>query len=163
MHIKSILFALGVMITPVQATTVIKDDGGGIIRNYLEKYKTMKISGEKIIIDGYCGSACTLLLGLLPKEQWCTTPKVQFGFHTASITYFDKDMRPIKTEHDQNSTNMMWKLYPVEWRKEIKKKGWNGDDPSTPHVDLVVIDYSVAKNISRTCDENDYLTLPGKF
>ena len=53
------------------------------------KPNTRKIRdrGERVIIDGICNSACTLVLGIVPLNKICVTPKASLGFHAA---YFDK-------------------------------------------------------------------------
>jgi hypothetical protein len=34
------------------------DDNGGQIGNYLAKYKTLRVSGERVVIDGTCAIGC---------------------------------------------------------------------------------------------------------
>ena len=61
---------------------VINDDHGGRIGDYVDKYNVLRASGEKVIIDGMCASACTIVL-TLPKEQVCATRRARLGFHQA--------------------------------------------------------------------------------
>jgi len=65
-----------------QAVVRIGEDHGGRIGNYLLKYKLLSLSGEPVIIDGLCASACTMVL-MLPKHQICATPRAVLGFHQA--------------------------------------------------------------------------------
>jgi hypothetical protein len=46
-----------------------------------------EVSGECIVFDGICNSACTLVLGIVPLNRVCVTPRASLGFHMA---YFDK-------------------------------------------------------------------------
>jgi len=43
--------------------------------------------GERVIIDGICNSACTLVLGIVPLNRICATPRASLGFHQA---YYDR-------------------------------------------------------------------------
>ncbi|MFY9958024.1 MAG: hypothetical protein WAK54_33665, partial [Bradyrhizobium sp.] len=47
------------------AVVRIADDRGGRIGTYVDKYQGLRSSGETIIIDGLCASACTIVLGAI--------------------------------------------------------------------------------------------------
>jgi hypothetical protein len=59
--------SLTVGITQGLATERIYDDPGGQIGEYLAKFRAIRISGERVVIDGTCASACTLVLGTIPR------------------------------------------------------------------------------------------------
>ncbi len=61
----------------------IYDDPGGQIGDYLAKYHALRASGERVEIDGTCASACTMLLGTIPRNRICVTPRAVLEFHTA--------------------------------------------------------------------------------
>ena len=65
----------------------IRNDYGGFIHKYKLKYAAIRDRGERVIIDGACNSACTLVLGIVPLNRICVTPRASLGFHTA---YFDR-------------------------------------------------------------------------
>lgn len=65
----------------------ITRDFGGLVEQYKAKYAKLRDRGERIVIDGICNSACTLVLGIVPSSKICVTPKASLGFHAA---YFDK-------------------------------------------------------------------------
>ena len=44
------------------AVVRIADDRGGRIGTYVDKYQDLRQSGETVIIDGLCASACTIVL-----------------------------------------------------------------------------------------------------
>jgi hypothetical protein len=69
--------------TSAAATMRISDDRGGQIGTYLEAFAAVRATGEPVIVDGNCLSACTLLLGLIPRGQICATSRARFGFHAA--------------------------------------------------------------------------------
>ena len=41
----------------------IVDDRGGPIGAYVDRYRDLRSSGQAVIIDGLCASACTIVLG----------------------------------------------------------------------------------------------------
>jgi hypothetical protein len=57
------------MISNASAAVRIKADPGGQIGPYLENLAVLRSSGERVIIDGPCLSACTMVLGVIPKER----------------------------------------------------------------------------------------------
>ena len=61
----------------------IAEDRGGQIGQYLQSFAMLRSSGENVVIDGNCLSACTLVLGLIPRSRICATPRARFGFHAA--------------------------------------------------------------------------------
>ena len=54
-----------------------------MIGTYIDKYQDLQASGENVIVDGLCASACTLVLGFIPRDRLCITPRAVFGFHQA--------------------------------------------------------------------------------
>lgn len=75
------------IITPAMADLRITRDFGGYVEEYKAKYNRIRDNGERVVIDGICNSACTLVLGIVPMERICVTPRASLGFHQA---YFDK-------------------------------------------------------------------------
>src|SRR6478672_12685716 len=63
----------------------ITRDHGGLVDQYKVKYAAIRDRGERVIIDGVCNSACTLVLGIVPLNRICVTPRASLGFHTAFI------------------------------------------------------------------------------
>jgi len=50
---------------------------------YASRFARMQRSGERVVIDGGCYSACTMLLGMLSSDRVCVTPNAVLGFHAA--------------------------------------------------------------------------------
>jgi hypothetical protein len=96
----------------------ISNDNGGSVGAYLERYASVRDSGERVIIDGPCLSACTLVLALIPRERICLTPNAVFGFHAASSS--EEDQYPGAAGA---GTRTLWALYPASIRRLIEKKG----------------------------------------
>jgi hypothetical protein len=61
----------------------ITRDYGGFVDEYKTKYAAIRDRGERVIIDGVCDSACTLVLGIVPLNRVCVTPRARLGFHMA--------------------------------------------------------------------------------
>ena len=66
------------------AAVRITSDSGGQIGPYLEQLIAIRESGQQVIIDGPCLSACTLVLGVVPRERICVTRRARLGFHVTT-------------------------------------------------------------------------------
>ena len=56
---------------------------GGQVRPFIDLFDEVRASGEHVIIDGPCMSACTLVLSIVPSERICVTRRAVLGFHAA--------------------------------------------------------------------------------
>jgi hypothetical protein len=65
------------------ATVRISGDNGGRMGEYASRFQEVRQSGEQVVIDGICLSACTMVLGLVPRNRVCATPNAVLGFHAA--------------------------------------------------------------------------------
>src|SRR5437588_6442666 len=65
----------------------IARDFGGLVEQYKTKFAKLRDQNERVVIDGICNSACTLVLGIVPLNRICVTPKASLGFHEA---YYDQ-------------------------------------------------------------------------
>src|SRR5215471_6291994 len=87
MRVRSIVAGATVMMVlaggPAFATMRITSDPGGQIGPYLQNLSSLRNSGERVVIDGPCLSACTMILGVIPRDHLCVTPRARLGFHTA--------------------------------------------------------------------------------
>src|ERR1700746_3784749 len=97
---RAIAVVMGVLIAALtfgsaDATVRIRDDMGGLMTEYASRFATVRERGEKVVIDGPCYSACTMLLGMLPRDQVCVTPNAVFGFHAA--WNFDENGRRVSS------------------------------------------------------------------
>ena len=104
--------------TFADATMRITFDRGGRIIDYAERFLQARASGEQVVIDGACLSACTLVVGMLPRDQVCVTPKAVLGFHAA--------WRPTANGGRVTSpaaTQAMFEVYPASVRKWIARRG----------------------------------------
>ena len=111
-------------IQQADAAVRIVEDAGGRIGTYVDKYQGVRNSGEMVIIDGYCASACTIVLGTVPHERICVTSRAMLGFRAAwdSVSHGRKITNP-------EATQTLYSMYPVEVRRWIDQRGG-----LTPHM-----------------------------
>jgi len=75
--------ALLAAILPVRAEVRILASPGGQVGPFIELFDRLNASGERVVIDGPCLSACTLVLMMVPAERICVTRRAVLGFHAA--------------------------------------------------------------------------------
>jgi len=102
---------------PAPATERILDDSGGRIGAYLTKYEALRKSGQRVMIDGTCASACTLLLGVIPHNRIRVTPRAVLAFHAA----WDPSLTGAQT--NAPGTKYLWSPYPDGVRRWIARHG----------------------------------------
>jgi len=108
------------LVTTVAVADVrVTNDLGGEITAYLTKFRAMRASGERLVIDGPCLSACTLFTAFLPRGQVCVTPRAILGFHAAS--YYDDASRALVPT--RAGTRLVMRLYPPSIRNWIERHG----------------------------------------
>jgi hypothetical protein len=107
-----------ISVAPASATMRIAGDPGGLIIAYAKRFAEVRASGEPVIIDGACLSACTLAIGILPRGQVCATRHAVLGFHAA--------WRPTMkggTVTSSFATQAMYEIYPANVREWIGRRG----------------------------------------
>jgi hypothetical protein len=95
----------------------IRDDMGGPLGAYLRMFTAVRESGERVIIDGNCFSACTLVT-IIPKERICVTQRAVLGFHAGWI-----DDQTGKRPTSAEGTRLLFELYPPAIRSWITNHG----------------------------------------
>jgi hypothetical protein len=121
MRIRGVLFCAALLlcgVTSASATMRISDDRGGQINEYLQFFAALRTTGEPVVVDGDCLSACTLVLGMIPRNQICATPHARFGFHTAWTADLVGNVIT-----DKPGTRALWRLYPLAVRRWIVRHG----------------------------------------
>jgi hypothetical protein len=94
-------------------------DPGGEIAQHVSSFAALERSGARVVIDGLCESACTLILGIIPSNRLCVTPRARFGFHAA--WRLDDDRGQIINSSD--STKFLIDTYSEPLRNWIEKNG----------------------------------------
>ena len=112
--LASALFAFG-----ASAEVRITNDPGGEVSSYVQRFQELRASGEHIVIDGPCLSACTLLTGIIPRDRVCVTSRAELGFHAAS--YYDDASRSLVPTRE--GSRVVMQLYPTAVRAWIAHRG----------------------------------------
>src|ERR1700743_2401104 len=68
---------------PARAEVRILASPGGQVGPFLDLFEGVRESGERVVIDGPCLSACTLVLSMVPNNRICVTRRAILGFHAA--------------------------------------------------------------------------------
>src|SRR5512132_1393324 len=98
----------------------ITRDHGGLVDQYKVKYAAIRDRGDRVIIDGICNSACTLVLGIVPLNRICVTPKASLGFHQA---YYDKAWTfGMKVTSDAGTVDLV-SYYPKSVKDWLNRNG----------------------------------------
>ena len=103
---------------PASADVRILASSGGEVSQYLELSAQLRESGERIVIDGPCLSACTLVLSTIPQERICVTPNAVLGFHAARLV--DEHGRQFPASE---ATRVVAATYPAGIRAWIRRHG----------------------------------------
>jgi hypothetical protein len=100
------------------ATMRISDDVGGRIGAYVDQYSELRASGERVVIDGACLSACTLVLGIVPRNRICVTRRAMLAYHAAWMP--GANGKPVPSSA---GTQALWDLYPQNIKSWINSRG----------------------------------------
>jgi len=104
---------------PIMIGHSADDRDGGDIEIFAAKYEKIKKSGRKVMIDGLCFSACTIVASL-PKDQVCVTPRASLGVHLVTSE------EGVETEYTMRAVK---KYYPLALQDWIKKHGGLTEEP----------------------------------
>jgi hypothetical protein len=111
-----ILCALGVL--PARADIRILASPGGQVGPFLDLFERVRQSGERVVIDGPCLSACTLVLSLVPSNRICVTRRAVLGFHAARS--IDRRGRLYR---EPEASELVLEAYPAPVRSWILRHG----------------------------------------
>jgi len=94
---------------PAGAETIdVYDNHGGSVAQYDARWAAFGSQGVSVRIVGPCQSACTVLLGHIPRSRICVTPAASFGFHLA---------------HLPAATATLWSAYPADIKTWVNQHG----------------------------------------
>jgi hypothetical protein len=103
---------------PSGAAVRIAGDRGGRIGKYLDRYDAIRNSGEIVMIDGLCSSACTMVLGVVSHDKICVTSHASLGFHAA----YDLGTKG-RAVPNLEATQLLYSHYPSAIRDWIAARG----------------------------------------
>jgi len=96
----------------------IEASPGGEVGPFIELFDRVRASGERVVIDGPCLSACTLVLSLVPRERICVTPRAVLGFHGA------RSLDALGTIREElGASKIVLRTYPAPVRQWIVRHG----------------------------------------
>ena len=103
---------------PAQAEVRILASPGGAVGPFLDLFEQVRASGERVVIDGPCLSACTLVLSLVPHDRICVTRRAVLGFHAARSV--DQVGRMYA---EPEASEVVLEAYPAAVRGWIRRRG----------------------------------------
>jgi hypothetical protein len=105
-------------VSPSFADVRILSSPGGEVGDYLKLFESFRQSGERVVIDGPCYSACTLVLSTIPQNRICVTSKAVLGFHAARLMDENGRLYPAP-----EATRVVAETYPAGVRAWISRHG----------------------------------------
>jgi hypothetical protein len=107
-----------ILVLPARAEVRILASPGGQVGPFLDLFERMRDSGERVVIDGPCLSACTLVLSMVPTERICVTRRAILGFHAAR----SMDRRG-RMYAEPEASEAVLEAYPSPVRSWIRHRG----------------------------------------
>jgi hypothetical protein len=108
----------GLASPPARAEVRILASPGGEVGPFLALFERVRASGERVVIDGPCLSACTLVLSMVPAERICVTRRAVLGFHAARSV----DQRG-RMYAEPEASELVLEAYPSAVRGWIRRRG----------------------------------------
>jgi len=112
------LAATILILVPARAEIRILASPGGQVGPFLDLFDKVRATGERVVIDGPCLSACTLVLSIVPNERICVTRRAVLGFHAARSV----DRRG-RTYAEPEASELVLQTYPAPVRDWIGRHG----------------------------------------
>jgi hypothetical protein len=112
------MVALVLSALPARADVRIIASPGGQVGPFLDLFEEVRRSGERVVIDGPCLSACTLVLSIVPNERICVTRRAVLGFHAARSV----DRRG-RLYAEPEASEAVLETYPAPVRDWISRRG----------------------------------------
>jgi hypothetical protein len=120
-----VLAMLSILTLPTSAETIdVSDNHGGSVAEYSAHWSELARRGVNVRIVGPCQSACTVLLGQIPRSHICVTPEASFGFHLAHLSSatatlrnaYSSDIKAWIDAHGGLTHDFMWMRAPDTYR-----------------------------------------------
>src|SRR6202162_2429763 len=113
-----LLIAVLCVLAPARAEVRILASLGGQVGPFLDLFESVRASGERVVIDGPCLSACTLVLSMVPSDRICVTRRAVLGFHAARSV----DRRG-RRHAEPEASELVLEAYPAAVRGWIRRRG----------------------------------------
>ena len=106
---------------PARAEVRILASPGGQVGPFLDLFEQVRASGKRVVIDGPCLAACTLVLDMVPNDRICVTRRAILGFHAARSV----DRRG-RMYAEPEASELVLSAYPAAVRSWIIRRGGLG-------------------------------------
>jgi hypothetical protein len=113
------LYLIALAPAAAEAEVRILASPGGEVVSYLDLFETVRQSGQRVVIDGPCFSACTLVLATIPRDRICVTRRAVLGFHAPR--WLDRKGRQYAAS--AATTRVVANTYPANVRAWIDRHG----------------------------------------
>ncbi len=110
--------ALCAALSSARAEVRILSSPGGQVGPFIDLFERVRQTGERVVIDGPCLSACTLVLMTVPNERICVTRRAVLGFHAARSI----DRRG-RFYAEPEASQAVLEAYPEPVRNWISRRG----------------------------------------
>jgi hypothetical protein len=114
----ALCLAAAFAVAPASAEVRILASPGGQVGPFLDLFEKVRESGERVVIDGPCLSACTLVVSMVPETRICVTRRAILGFHAARSV----DRRG-HTYAEPEASQLVLQAYPGPVRDWIIRHG----------------------------------------
>ena len=109
---------LATAVAQAHAEVRILSSPGGQVGPFIDLFERVRQTGERVVIDGPCLSACTLVLMTIPNERICVTRRAVLGFHAAR----SMDRRG-RMYAEPEASQAVLEAYPTPVRNWISRRG----------------------------------------
>jgi hypothetical protein len=116
--VLSLLLGGALALSPAHAEIRILSSPGGEVGPFLKLFDRVRETGERVVIDGPCLSACTLVLDVVPNDRICVTRRAVLGFHAARSV----DRRG-RMYAEPEASEVVLRAYPEAVRGWILRRG----------------------------------------
>lgn len=104
---------------------IIRNDRGGYVQSYVDKYAKDARAGTRYAIDGQCSSSCSLILDQRNGLDVCVTPNAYIGIHKP-FAWNKEENRVSDDPFSISQARQLWWVYfyPAypDWLKAIMKR-----------------------------------------
>lgn len=136
----------------------IVDDGGGSVDEFKEALRMIKTQKMGVKIDGYCASACTMLLNKEYGIDVCVTPSAKLMIHKPFLVQYSvTGYKIIKTlpsilKSEQIYQKDFYQQWPQWLKTEVDRGGgaptvYTGKQPS----DMLTVGFDTLKKNMTVC------------
>src|ERR1700730_9818967 len=121
MPVRRVTFTIAFLLAdlaPAFAEVRLLSSPGGEVSQYLRLFEAVRATGDRVVIDGPCLSACTLLLSTVPNDRICVRRRGVLGFEAARPV----DGR-VRIYASPQATKVVAATYPAPVRAWIARHG----------------------------------------